>query len=70
MILLNAVYFKGDWLDKFDADDTKPIAFHLHKNSSIEVPTMFIKKKFHHGILDDLNAQYVGIPYKVKKVIT
>lgn len=67
MILLNAVYFKGDWKHKFKKENTKLKTFHIDKNSKIEVPTMYLKKEIYYGCLDDLNAQYIALPYKVRK---
>lgn len=40
MFLLNAVYFKGDWSQKFDKDNTKNLKFTLNDGSKINVPTM------------------------------
>ncbi|MFV0540628.1 MAG: serpin family protein [Aestuariibaculum sp.] len=38
--LLNAVYFKGDWTQKFEKDNTQNQTFTLHNGSTINVPTM------------------------------
>ncbi|MBE0668950.1 MAG: serpin family protein [Anaerolineales bacterium] len=40
MVLVNAIYFKADWLDQFDANNTRQIAFHLLDGSQVEVPMM------------------------------
>ncbi|RAL47297.1 hypothetical protein DM860_013262 [Cuscuta australis] len=39
-ILANALYFKGDWAEKFDAKETKRRDFYLLDGSSIKVPFM------------------------------
>ncbi|VFQ65692.1 unnamed protein product [Cuscuta campestris] len=44
-ILANALYFKGEWVEKFDASKTKGGAFHLLNGSSIQAPFMCSKKK-------------------------
>ena len=65
MILLNAVYFKGDWKYKFLEYFTKLRTFCVDKNSKIKVPTMHLQENLDYGTLDDINAQYIALPYKV-----
>lgn len=65
MVLLNAVYFKGNWKDKFDEKLTKPKPFHVDKTTTIQVPTMYIKKKFFYKELQELNAECIALPYEV-----
>lgn len=40
MVLVNAIYFKADWLRQFDADDTIESPFHLLDGTEISVETM------------------------------
>lgn len=40
MYLINAVYFKGAWLQKFDADKTENRPFHLADGSQVSVKMM------------------------------
>jgi serine protease inhibitor len=40
MALVNAIYFKGDWLHPFDADSTQDAPFHLLDGSEVTVPMM------------------------------
>ncbi|MCC6261415.1 MAG: serpin family protein [Anaerolineales bacterium] len=40
MVLVNAIYFKADWLSQFDADATYDAPFHLLDGSEVSVPTM------------------------------
>lgn len=65
MVLLNAVYFKGKWAQKFEAKDTKPRPFKLNEKESKEVPTMFVSGNFRYGELPDLKAKYIELPYSV-----
>lgn len=40
MVLVNAIYFKADWLDQFKADDTYDREFTLLDGSQVTVPMM------------------------------
>lgn len=40
VILMNALYFKGEWSERFDAARTTPAAFTLASGSTVQVPTM------------------------------
>ena len=65
LVLANAVYFKGQWKDKFDPKSTSDIPFHTSKVEVKNVPTMYRQGKYKYGVLVDLNAKFVVIPYKV-----
>jgi serpin B len=39
-VLTNAIYFKADWVSKFDKKDTKAAPFRLADGSKVNVPTM------------------------------
>lgn len=40
MVLVNAIYFKADWLDAFDTNDTYDRDFNLLDGSTVSVPMM------------------------------
>jgi serpin B len=40
MVLVNAIYFKADWLDQFNAKDTYDVTFNLLDGSKVDVPMM------------------------------
>jgi serpin B len=44
LYLINATYFKGKWLYKFDPDKTKPALFHLENGSTVQVDMMHRKE--------------------------
>lgn len=40
MVLVNAIYFKADWLQQFEHESTYDADFHLLDGSTVQVPTM------------------------------
>lgn len=47
LILVNAIYFKGNWLSKFDSKKTKKMPFNLQNGSTQDVDMMvLLDKKF------------------------
>ena len=64
LVLVNAVYFKGQWKNKFNAKRTMNIPFHVNENTVQNVPTMNREGRYVHGELSNLNAQFIEIPYQ------
>ncbi|XP_076756700.1 serine protease inhibitor 3/4 isoform X3 [Xylocopa sonorina] len=64
LVLVNAVYFKGQWKNKFNSEDTKSMPFHIDNNTVKNVPTMHRQGTYQYGELPDLNARFIVIPYK------
>lgn len=46
MLLVNAIYFKGQWNSQFDKDKTDPEPFYKTESASADVPMMKQKNKF------------------------
>ena len=65
LVLVNAVYFKGNWAYKFDDALTKPLPFHVDATTVKDVPTMFRSGLYCYGELPQVNAKFVELPYKV-----
>jgi serpin B len=61
VILANAIYFKGKWVNPFDKNQTKPRAFHLAKGGTRQTPTMWQRKTFSYQDGDGFQA--VRLPY-------
>ncbi len=59
MILANAIYFKGEWSDRFNAVGDQP--FVTDQGQSVQVPMMAKSAKFGHLQTDSFDA--VRIPY-------
>lgn len=62
LVLTNAIYFKGDWAEQFDKDDTREQDFYVSPDKTIKTPLMFQKSEFKYGQADTL--QMLELPYK------
>uniref|UniRef100_A0A3B3ZQ25 Serpin domain-containing protein n=1 Tax=Periophthalmus magnuspinnatus TaxID=409849 RepID=A0A3B3ZQ25_9GOBI len=66
LALVNAIYFKGNWMNKFDAANTKEMPFHINgvrANLTKPVQMMYQMKKLPFSYIPDLGVQVVGLPY-------
>jgi serine protease inhibitor len=64
LVLVNAVYFKGDWAKKFKVESTKKGEFHLANGSSVETDMMSMKSQFRIAQVPEVDATALEIPYK------
>src|SRR5690625_4548739 len=62
MVLLNAIYFKGQWQVKFHKSRTAKARFQLGPDHFTDVDTMYVEGHFKYAEFDD--GQLVEIPYK------
>lgn len=67
LVLVNAIYLKAKWLNSFYADNTKLLPFYINSEEYKNVPMMYQKNEFKCGNIEDLRAEYIELPYKVKK---
>ena len=63
LILVSAVYFKGNWLKTFNAIETRPRSFHVSQKNTIRVEMMYQNAEFYYGVNEDLRCQAVEMPY-------
>jgi len=63
LILINATYFKGDWLNQFKSANTQPDKFYLNENESVDISMMFQKKKFLYGKSENNHCEVAELPY-------
>ncbi|XP_016311750.1 leukocyte elastase inhibitor-like isoform X2 [Sinocyclocheilus anshuiensis] len=63
LALVNAIYFKGNWLQKFNAQDTKEMPFKINQNERRAVQMMYQKKKFPFKYVYDHRLQVLELPY-------
>lgn len=59
--LLNAIYFKGAWAEKFDKANTKDEAFTNENNQEVQVPMMHQEHEFNYT--EDEDCQALCLPY-------
>lgn len=60
-VIVNAIYFKGDWASRFDASRTEPEPFWITAAQSIKATMMRQKHVFQYAEQDDL--QILELPY-------
>ena len=65
MVLMNAVYFRGDWLDPFEKDNTRDEPF-FAPSGKREVPMM--GRHDHFNYLENADLQLVSLPYKGERM--
>lgn len=65
-ILINAIYFKGDWLYQFDKKQTEERSFYLGDGKEKKVPLMRLSKELSY--LENEDFQAVSLPYKGEKI--
>ncbi|XP_046989138.1 serpin B6-like [Schistocerca americana] len=68
MVLVNAIYFKGDWLKTFNKELTITTPFHVAQGSTKDVDMMNIKEPFKYSDVPQLESQVLLLPYKGERV--
>ncbi|XP_065334642.1 uncharacterized protein LOC135935939 [Cloeon dipterum] len=69
LVLVNAIYFKGSWLDPFKKHSTHIQPFFTDENTSVQVPIMYKETYlFPYKKLDELDAQLLIMPYQGSKM--
>nr|XP_060630711.1 serpin B10-like [Anolis sagrei ordinatus] len=63
LILVNALYFKGNWSKPFKREDTTERPFRLNKNTSKPVKMMFQHNIFNWNYIKELQTQILELPY-------
>ncbi|XP_070603239.1 leukocyte elastase inhibitor-like [Erythrolamprus reginae] len=68
LVSVNAIYFKGNWADQFDKNNTQEQPFWINKNESKPVQMMFISTKYNVAYIPDYRTSVLEIPYTDKKM--
>ena len=64
LVLTNAVYFKGDWFEKFNEENTKDKNFRISKDNIIKTPMMeYVGSDAKFKYTEDNNTQVIELPY-------
>nr|XP_010959572.1 serpin B4-like [Camelus bactrianus] len=64
LVLVNAIYFKGQWHQKFKEENTVKENFWLSKDTSKSVQMMKETNTFNFTSLEDMQVKILEIPYK------
>jgi serpin B len=64
MILVNAIYFKGDWVHQFVPSSNIEREFYLNETDFVNVEFMGQRKHFRYGKFDEFNARVLELEYK------
>ncbi|XP_043853473.1 serpin I2 [Dromiciops gliroides] len=66
LVLVNAIYFKGHWKQKFREEETQPMDFTIKEGSITKVPMMKmqLRTKLGHFTHSQVNYQVVELPYE------
>ena len=63
LTLVNAIYFKGLWLEPFNKASTFPSDFFVSKEKVIQVPMMYREAHFKFTESEELACQILELPY-------
>ncbi|XP_076318266.1 intracellular coagulation inhibitor 1-like [Tachypleus tridentatus] len=68
LVLLNAIYFKGTWLYKFNSSDTSSGTFYNKGKNGKDTLFMHLEHEFNFTEVEDLQAKMIELPYKGKDI--
>ncbi len=66
LVLVNAIYFKAEWLFKFEEHKTFDRDFHLLDGDTVNVPMMWQQESFMY--FEDEGWQAIELPYKNERI--
>ncbi|XP_034948450.1 antichymotrypsin-2-like isoform X2 [Chelonus insularis] len=64
LVLVNAVYFKGNWLNKFNKNETQLRNFYVDSQTVKKVPMMHRLGSYRYGFLPEVDARFIELPYE------
>jgi len=69
LVLVNAIYFKGDWETKFDPKKTQQSAFYVSNVKNVETDMMMLTEEFPRAVIDQLDVTMLEMPYKGDRIV-
>lgn len=63
IVLVNAIYLKAKWHYEFAKHDTNKEAFYINETETVSVDFMHLTEEFNYGVLPELNASVLELPY-------
>ncbi|NXD64825.1 PAI2 inhibitor, partial [Eolophus roseicapillus] len=63
LVLTNALYFKGNWATKFEAEATRQRPFKINMHTSKPVPMMYLSDKFNWTYVEPVQTDVLELPY-------
>jgi serpin B len=67
LVLTNAIYFKGDWVLKFDKKKTRDAPFKITPEKTVQVKMMSLtgqKARFNYAFFPENEMQIIELPYE------
>ncbi|XP_012738138.3 antithrombin-III [Fundulus heteroclitus] len=64
LVLVNTIYFKGQWKNKFPKENLSPSDFHVDASRTCQVDMMYQEIKFNYKDLPDEKVQLLEMPYR------
>ncbi|XP_067303925.1 leukocyte elastase inhibitor-like isoform X2 [Pseudorasbora parva] len=68
LVLVNAIYFKANWENKFPKEATKDDQFKLNKTETKPVKMMYQSAMFPLAFIPEMNSQVLELPYVGKNL--
>ena len=69
LVLVNAIYFKGLWANKFDPEFTRKAQFYVSPSENVTVDMMKSESDYPYvDLTEELDAKAVALPYKVATI--
>lgn len=63
LALVNAIYFKGNWMNRFDEANTKEMPFKVNQNETRPVQMMYQMKKLPYNYIPEFGLQILELQY-------
>ncbi|XP_038858109.1 antithrombin-III-like [Salvelinus namaycush] len=64
LVLVNTIYFKGQWKNQFDKDNVFKANFYVSKSKTCPVSMMYQETKFRYGRFTEDKVQLLELPYR------